>query len=143
MRQNGLMWTCPACDRQFGKANQHHECAPAMNVEEYFESGPAFERPIFEAVWDHLKMLERDIYFEPVSVGIFFKRRSTFVQLRTMTKWVAVCFNLMRKLESERLSRKVVAHSGKFYHVVNVRSADEVDTELLDWIAEAWAADEP
>lgn len=137
------MWTCSECDRQFGKPNQQHECAPALSVEEYFESGPAFERPIFEIVRDHLRTLDRDVYFEPVSVGIFFKRRSTFAQLRTMTKWVAVCFNLPRKLESERLSRKVIAHGGKFYHVVNIRSAEQLDGQLLDWVAEAWAADEP
>lgn len=137
------MWTCPECERQFGKPNQSHECAPALSVDEYFETGPNFERPIFEAVRDHLRTLDGDVYFEPVSVGIFFKRRSSFVQLRTMTKWVAVCFNLPRKLDSGRLSRKVIAHGGKFYHVVNARSVADVDSELLGWLTEAWEHDEP
>lgn len=135
------MWTCPKCERRFGRQGQGHECAPAMSIDEYFESGPDFERPIFEAIRDHMQSLDRDIWFEPVSVGIFFKRRSAFLQLRTMTKWVAVAFNLDHKLEHGRLSRKVINHGSRYYHVVNVRSADEVDELLLSWLAEAWHFD--
>ena len=105
-----MMWECPECQRRFGKANQGHECSPAMSIDEYFETGPDFERPIFERVRDHMQTLDPDIWFEPVSVGIFFKRRSTFLSLRTMTKWIAVCFHLDRKLGNGRLSRKVQEH---------------------------------
>ena len=112
-----------------------------MDIEDYFQTGPAFERPIFEAVRSHMQSLDPDIWFEPVSVGIFFKRRTSFLQLRTMTRWVAVCFNLDRRLTSSRLSRKVVEHGGRHYHVVNTRSVDEVDDELLDWLTEAWQLD--
>jgi len=113
-----------------------------MSIEEYFETGPPFERPIFERVRDHLQTLDPDIWFEPVSVGMFFKRRSTFVSLRTMTKWIAVGFNLNRRLEHDRLSRKVVSHGGRYFHVVNVRDVDEIDDVLLDWLTEAWHDDE-
>lgn len=137
-----MMWTCPECDRRFGKRNQSHECAPAMSIEEYFETGPDFERSIYDAVHAHLLSIDPAIYEEPVSIGIFVKRRSTFLQLRTMTKWVAVCFNLDRKLTSIRLARKVIEHSGRYFHVVNVRRADEVDDELRAWLTEAYHADE-
>src|SRR5579864_2771702 len=75
------VWTCPDCRRQFGRNRQSHECAPAMSVEEYFSTGPAHERPVFDAVWGHLKGLG-EVHVEPVSVGIFFKRSRTFAQLR-------------------------------------------------------------
>lgn len=112
-----------------------------MDIDEYFETGPEFERPVFEVVRAHMTALDPDIWFEPVSVGIFFKRRTTFLQLRTMTKWVAVCFNLDRKLTSDRLARKVIEHGGRFYHVVNVRDAGEIDDVLLEWLTEAWELD--
>lgn len=137
------MWTCPDCERRFGKANQSHECAPALSIEEYFESGPEFERPIFETIRDHLQSVDPDIWFEPVSVGIFFKRRSTFLSLRTMTKWIAVSFNLDRKLTSTRLSRKVQAHSGRYFHVVNIKDQSQIDDQLLEWLTEAYEADAP
>lgn len=136
------MWTCPECQRKFGRTNQGHDCAPGLSIEEYFETGPSFERPTFEAVLTHLQSeVDSEIYYEPVSVGIFFKRRTTFVQLRTMTKWVAVTFNLRRRVTSDRIARKVIEHGGRYHHVVNVADAADVDRQLLDWLTESWEAD--
>lgn len=112
-----------------------------MDLEEYFETGPTFERPIFEAIRAHMQTVDPDIWFEPVSVGIFFKRRSVFLSLRTMTKWVAVGFQLDRKLEHGRLSRKVQSSGRRHYHVVNVKDVAEIDDLLLEWLTEAWQAD--
>lgn len=136
------MWDCPECGRRFGRAHQQHECAPALTLEEYFESGPDFERSVFEAIHAHLLALGPDIHIEPVSVGIFVKRRTTFLQLRTMTRWVAIGFSLRRRVASDRMARRVIEHSGRYFHVVNVAEPSEVDEELLDWIAEAWSVDE-
>lgn len=139
------LWTCGACGRRFGKANQSHECAPAMELEDYFSTGPERERPIFDAVWAHLSTLESDdgdgIYVEPVSVGIFFKGRRTFAQLRPMTRWVALSFNLDRKLDSPRLSRKVVANGRRFFHVVNIAEPSQIDDEIRGWLTESFFSD--
>ncbi len=139
------LWTCPDCHRRFGKRNQQHECAPAMELQEYFSTGPDRERPIFDAVWRHLSTLADDdgegVYVEPLSVGIFFKGRTTFAQLRPMTRWVALSFNLDRRLHSDRLSRKVIAHSGRFHHVVNIAEPAEIDDEIRGWLTEAFFDD--
>ena len=116
-----------------------------MDLDEYFSTGPERERPIFEAVWEHLSTLVSDdgdeVYIEPVSVGIFFKGRRTFAQLRPMTKWVALSFNLDRRLDSRRLSRKVMAHGGRFAHVVNIAEPTQVDDQIRDWLTEAFFDD--
>jgi hypothetical protein len=113
-----------------------------MSAEEFFETGPDFERPIFDAVLAHMQTVDPEIWFELLSVGVYFKRRSTFLSLRTMTKWIAVSFSLDRKLDHGRISRKVVAHGSRFFHVVNVRTAAEVDAQLCEWLTEAWVCDE-
>lgn len=138
------MWTCPDCQRRFGRHRQGHECAPAMSLEEYFSSGPTFERPIYEAVQAHLDTIEGEpTYVEPVSVGLFCKHGNrTFLQLRTMTRWIAVGFVLHRRVESDRLSRKVTGQGSRWYHVVNVRDPGEVDDQLCAWITEAYLAAE-
>ncbi len=139
------MWTCPECERRFGRRGQGHECAPALSIEEYFATGPDFERPIYEAVQAHLDTIPGDpTYVEPVSVGLFCKHGSrTFLQLRTKTRWIAVGFVLHRKVESDRFSRKVTGEGSRWFHVVNVRTPDEVDEQLCEWITEAyWAADD-
>lgn len=90
-----------------------------MSLEDYFSTGPTFERPVFDAVMAGLHELG-DIHVEPVSVGIFLKRSRT--------------------IASRRIARKVIEFGRRRYHVVNVRTADEVDDELLDWLAEAYDA---
>ena len=109
-----------------------------MTIEEYFSTGPPFERPIFEAIMAGLDERVGPIHVEPVSVGIFLKRARGFSELRPMTKWVAVSFALPRTLQTHRLSRKVYDGGATKWHCVNVRSADEVDEQLLDWLTEAY-----
>jgi protein involved in ribonucleotide reduction len=58
-----------------------------------------------------------------------------------MTKWVAVCFHLDQQIESPRISRKVIANGNRYYHVVNVRIADQIDEELGVWLTEAFELD--
>lgn len=130
-------WTCPDCGRQFGRRGQGHECAPALSLEEYFATGPPLERPVFDAVMAGLHDVG-PIHVEPVSVGIFLKRSRTFAQLRPMTRWVAVSFTLARTVTSHRIARKVLEEGARRYHVVNVRTPDEVDDELLGWLTEAY-----
>lgn len=132
-----IRWTCPDCGRQFGRTRQGHECAPALSLEGYFSTGPDFERPIFEAVHAHLSSLG-EVHVEPVSVGIFFKITTTFVQLRTMTRWVALSFFSPRRLDDPRISRKPIEANGRWYHVVNVTGPVDVDDTVRDWLTEAY-----
>ncbi|HEY3700805.1 MAG TPA: DUF5655 domain-containing protein [Acidimicrobiales bacterium] len=108
-----------------------------MSVDEYFSTGPAHERPIFEAVMRHVNSLG-PVHVEPVSVGIFLKRAQTFAQLRPMQRWVALSFSLPRAVRHPRITRKVAQYHGRYYHVANLHSPEEFDDELRDWITEAY-----
>jgi Domain of unknown function (DUF5655) len=130
-------WTCPKCRRQFGRQSQSHECAPAMSVEEYFSTGPAHERPVFEAVMAHLRTVG-PVHVEPVSVGIFLKRARTFAELRPMTKWVAVSFSLPAPKRHHLVKRKIIHYNGRYYHVANVAGPEEIDDDLLTMLTEAY-----
>ena len=111
-----------------------------MTLEEYFSTGPSFERPVFEAVMAHLRTLG-DPFLEPVSVGIFVKRDGVSVlQLRPMTKWVALGLFMPRKVVDRRISRKPVVAGRVVYTVVNLRSPDDVDDVVRGWITESWEA---
>ena len=131
------VWTCPDCQRQFRRARQSHECAAAMSLDEYFETGPAHERPIFEAVMRHLDAVG-PVHVEPVSVGIFLKRVQTFAELRPRDRWVALSFSLNRRVEHDRIIRKVNQWHGRYWHVANLRTADDFDGRLKDWLSEAY-----
>jgi Domain of unknown function (DUF5655) len=134
-----MSWVCPSCDRQFGRRNQSHECAPAMTLDEYFSTGPERERPIYEAVVTHLRSLG-EVHVEPVSVGIFIKRERSFVELRPKVRWVAMSFPMPRRLEHPRIARYMSGSGATTYHVINLHDASEVDDEVRDLLTQAWFA---
>jgi hypothetical protein len=109
-----------------------------MTLEEYFSTGPSFERPVFDAVMAHLRTLGEP-FLEPVSVGVFVKRDGVGVlQLRPMTKWVALCLFMPRTVQDRRIARKPIASGRTVYHVVNLHGPDDVDDIVQGWITEAW-----
>lgn len=136
------MWTCPDCQRSFGRTRQGHMCAPGLTLDEFFETAHERERPIFEAVRRHLESIG-DVYIEAVQVGIFFKNGPVIAQLRPKKKWVALSFYLPVKLDHARLSRKVIpagGQGGRWYHVVNIADVAEVDEQIDDWLTESYLA---
>ena len=74
-----------------------------MALEEYFATGPAWERPVFEAVWAHVERLG-PLQIEPVSVGIFVKASGSWLELRPLARWVALSFPLRRKVVDPRIT---------------------------------------
>lgn len=107
-----------------------------MTLDEYFSTGPERERPIFEAVMSHLDTVG-PVHVEPVSVGIFLKRSSTFAELRPMVKWEALSFGLPRLVRHSRITRTMKG-SPKTYHVVRLYGPDDVDAKVRDWLTEAY-----
>lgn len=108
-----------------------------MSVEEYFSTGPERERPIFEAVVEHLESVG-PVHVEPVSVGIFLKRGRTFAELRPMTRWVALSFPHSGVLDDHRISRRMAGSGGRTWYVVRLRGPEDVDDQVRSWLTEAY-----
>ena len=130
-------WTCPRCGRLFGRPNQAHDCTPGLTLEEYFATGPAHERPVFDAVMAHLATVG-PVHADIVSVGIFLKSPTTFAQLRPLDRWVAIWFSLDRRATHPTIRRKVVESGGRYWHVANVTTPDDLDEALCDLLTEAY-----
>jgi hypothetical protein len=130
-------WVCPRCDRRFGRVRQSHECSPAMTLEEYFSTGPSFERPVFEAVMAHLATVG-PVHIEPVSVGIFLKKTRGFAELRPMQRWVALSFFLPHRVSHRTITRAVREYHGRFFHVANLRAPEDLDEDLRGWLTQAY-----
>ena len=130
-------WTCPDCGRLFGRTGQGHDCAPGLSIEEYFETGPSHERPVFDAVMAHVQSLG-PVHADVVSVGIFLKNPRKFAELRPMQHWVAVSFSLGRQARHRTITRKVVSYGSKFWHTANVATPSDVDDDLRELLTEAY-----
>jgi hypothetical protein len=114
-------------------------------MDEFLDSALAVARPVVETIVARLRAVDRDdlLIVDPVDSAVLLKSGSTFAVLRPMKRWVAVGFSLRRKLESARLSRKVVDHGSRYHHVVNIDDAADIDDELLAWLVEAFLGEVP
>jgi hypothetical protein len=113
-----------------------------MGLEEYFSTGPAHERPIFDAVMRHLETVG-PVHIEPVSVGIFLKRARSFAELRPMQRWVALSFSLAHPVVHKSITKKVQLYGGRYYHVANLSSPEDLDDQIRGWLTEAYLASPP
>lgn len=132
------IWTCPNCDREFGQRGQGHMCKPGITIDEFMSTAWPGTREIFDAVNGRLATLEGDLIVDPLEAAILFKHGPTVVTIRSMKNWAALGLTLGRQLDSDRMSRKVTEYSGKFFHVFNLTSADEIDDAMCEWLTEAF-----
>jgi len=132
-------WTCPRCDRFFERSGQSHDCAPGLSLDEYFATGPAHERPVYDAVMRHLATVG-PVHADIVSVGIFLKNPHKFAELRPMQKWVSISFALRREARHRTITRKVMQYHGRYWHVANVAAPDDLDDAFCDLLTEAYRA---
>ena len=131
-----MIWSYPACGREFAR-QRSHVCAPALSVDEYFALRPPEERSIYEAVRGHIEALG-PVIVEPVNVGIFFKGKRNFVEIRPKTRWVDVTFGLNRVFDHPRFSRTMRSKTARTYYAVRVTSAADIDDELKAWLTESY-----
>ena len=110
-----------------------------MTVEEYFSTGPPHERPVFDAVMAHVATLG-PVHVEPVSVGIFLKRSSSFAELRPKVRWVALNMRMPRDLRDARISSRTATGGGVTWCSVRLAGPADVDDDVRSWLSEAYEA---
>jgi hypothetical protein len=87
----------------------------------------------------HLRTLG-DVTIDVVSVGVLFKRARTFAELRPKRSGMALSFLLSRTLEDKRIARVVKTSAHRAAHFVDLTTTRDVDRDVKDWLAEAFAA---
>jgi hypothetical protein len=126
------VWTCPRCDRSFGRANRPHVCVAGMPIEVWLAERTDPQRRAAEAVLAILEKID-GLVIEAVSVGILVKRERVLIELRPKQKWLQLSFISTAAIDSPRISRTIELPIGTAYFV---RLADErdVDAELRRWL---------
>jgi predicted transport protein len=127
---------CPACGREFAR-QRSHVCAPALSVNQYFAARPPWEREVYELVRAHIESLG-PVIVEPVNVGIFFKGKRNFVELRPKTRWLDLTFGLNRLFDHPRFSRTMKTRTARTYYAVRVTGPRDIDEQVLGWITESY-----
>jgi len=130
-------WTCPRCDREFGRARQSHTCLPGNSVAEAFRGRPPEFRAILDAVVGHLESLG-PVHADAVQVGVFLKSDRKLAEIRPKSRWLSCYLYLPRTIGDARVARTLRVSSSRVVNEVKVRTLDEVDPQLLGWFSEAF-----
>jgi len=132
-----MTWTCPGCGRAFARAHQSHGCSPALELADYFATGPSFERPVFDAVATHLRSVG-PVRIEAVQVGILFKRQRTFAELRPGRDRLRLSLLVSRDLVDPRVVRRMTRSGRRWAVWVDLRAPADVDETVRAWLTEAY-----
>lgn len=127
------MWTCPRCDRSFGRPNRPHVCEAGLPIALRLDELPEPQRKAAEAVIAVARR-HRDLVVEAVAVGIFIKRERTIVEMRPKKRWLDLSFITTTHIASERIARAIKLSTGTAYFV-HLHDERDVDRELRGWLA--------
>lgn len=130
-------WTCPGCDRTFGRKGQGHLCIPGTTIDDWFADEPAEHRAIHDAIAEHLELLG-DVHIEAVAVGIFYKRARMLAELRGRADHLALGMVLPDSAEHPRFTRRSPMSGGRRFLALPLRTVDDVDDQVRDWLTTAW-----
>ena len=130
-------WTCPRCDREFGRARQSHTCLPANSVDETFRGRPPEFREIFDAVMECLEAIG-PVHADAVQVGVFLKSDRKLAELRPKTRWLSCSLYLSRAVADVRVARSIRLSAVRVVTEVKLRTVEDVDDQLRQWLTEAF-----
>jgi Domain of unknown function (DUF5655) len=130
-------WTCPRCEREFGKVNQAHVCVPGITVEELLARHPDWVGEIYAAVLERL-CRAGPVHEDAVNVGVFLKSDRQIAQFRPRVRSVQLALFLPQRAEDPRITRVIQTSADRIAHMIKLTSADQVDDQLGQWLEESY-----
>jgi len=130
-------WTCPRCDREFGRAGQSHTCVPGGTVDAAFAGRPPRLRAVYDAILAHVRSLGA-VHEDAVAVGVFLKRDRKLAEVRPRSRDVSLALYLPRPVHDPRITTVLGKGAPRVVHLLLLRDAEEVDDQVRDWLTEAF-----
>jgi len=76
--------------------------------------------------------------------SIMFSRKSCYFFVRPKKNFLEVCIFLGRALKAPQVRKVDQSSKSKFWHIIQIRHRDEVESPITDWLREAYEfSDEP
>ena len=70
--------------------------------------------------------------------SIMFSRKSCYFFVRPKKSFLEVCIFLGRAVKSPQVRRVDQSSKSKFWHIIQIRHRDEVESPVTDWLQEAY-----
>lgn len=131
------LWKCPKCERPFVKPNHPHSCGK-YSVE-LFLSGKAPEAiELFERFRELVEACG-PVTIAPAKTRIGFQARMIFAAVNRLSPRGMKCHVIFaRRLEHPRFAKIDELGPRSFVNHFEIRSVEELDAEVAQWLAEAY-----
>jgi hypothetical protein len=130
-----VRWTCPSCDREFGRANTPHTCVPGTTVASVFAGRPSYMKAVYDEILARLRE-SGPVHEDAVTVGVFLKAGRKIGEVRPMARSLRVWLLLPREVPG----RRAVRASSEFW-ALDLRFTEEgVGDDVLVLLDEAYDA---
>ena len=134
------LWKCPKCGRAFANRNQFHFCSN-RGLDEHFAGRDPAVVATFERL---LASAEKSgpVTVVPEKTRVAFQVRMSFAAFTLRKRSIDGHVVLARRLESPRFRRIDVISPRNQVHVFRLQDPSEVDTEVEQWLREAYSVGE-
>lgn len=135
--RRGQLWRCPACGREFAKANQWHSCAK-RGLDEHFRGRDPQLREVFDALVSRLREIG-PVKVDPVKTSINLTAGRHLGAVTVRGTYLRVGFYGAKRIIDPRIVHFERLGPERFGHSVVLESADDIDDQLMAWLAAAYA----
>src|SRR5205085_10414375 len=109
------------------------------SVDATFRGRPPEQRAVYDAMLAFLQTIG-PVHEDAVQVGVFLKAERKLAELRPKSRWLSCNLYLPHAIDHARVARSLRLSSTRVVSEVKLRSVDEVDDQLCEWLSEAYDA---
>jgi hypothetical protein len=130
------LWICQYCQRQFSTRNQSHT-GGFFSIEQHLEKANPKVISLYE---QFVVMVENcgDIMVEATKTSIAFKTPQIFAVVHLQKSGLRIAFWLPHQVKHPRIQQIYKASAHSYAHHVRLNNADELDSQLQNWLCEAY-----
>ena len=133
--RRGQLWRCPECRREFVRAKQWHSCA-TKGLDEHFRGRDPHLREVFDALVSRLRKIG-PVKVDPVKTSINLTARRHLGAVTVRGTYLRVGFFGAKRIMDPRIVHFERLGPDKFGHSVVLETVDDIDEQLMAWLAAA------
>lgn len=131
------LWKCPKCERPFVKPNHPHSCGK-YSVALFLRGKPPEAIELFERFREMVEACGA-VTIAPAKTRIGFQARMIFAAVNSLGRRGMKCHVIFaRRTEHPRFMRIDELSPRSFVNHFEIRSVDDLDRQVADWLAEAY-----
>jgi predicted transport protein len=131
------MWICPKCKRAFKNANQNHSCG-LVSKDDLFSKRPQFLRSLYDKIISSVKELGEYREEAVLPDVIFFKTKSTFLDIKVKKDHLEIEFFLDYREDDPSIAKWLQTSKHRFAHVVRVDNEEDITRQLTEWVKHSY-----